>query len=406
MALDFPTSPANGATYSGYTYDATKGVWVINSSTITNMTVSDTAPSNPLSGDSWFDSTTGYVFVYYTDADSSQWVQTTGAYIDTALTNRVTTVENTRPLSNNYIINGGFDIWQRGTSLNTGAFTYRADRFLVDQNVTSERSTDVPSGAGVGYSMQISAGAGAAGIRQAIELPGTSIAGEFSNDTTWTISFYAKSATARDLSVSASFRAGIVGTAAKTVMPSVVIGTTQSSWARFSHTFTIPSGSISSANCLAFVINAAAGASSDVYFTGVQLEVGSVATPFRRNANSIQGELAACQRYYYRAVAGVAYGAFGLGFAASGTSVQVQTQYPVSMRTAPTAIETLATSNYVVADGVSRFVCSGSFALDTTQTTNERAIFTISSSGLTTYRPYAFTANNNVAAYLGFSAEL
>jgi microcystin-dependent protein len=79
--------------YSGYTYDATKGVWVINSSTITNMTVSDTAPSNPLSGDSWFDSTTGYVFVYYTDADSSQWVQTTGAYIDTALTNRVTTVE-------------------------------------------------------------------------------------------------------------------------------------------------------------------------------------------------------------------------------------------------------------------------------------------------------------------------
>jgi microcystin-dependent protein len=57
------------------------------------MTVADNPPSNPLSGDSWFDSTTGYVFVYYTDANSSQWVQTTGAYIDTALTNRVTTVE-------------------------------------------------------------------------------------------------------------------------------------------------------------------------------------------------------------------------------------------------------------------------------------------------------------------------
>ena len=94
MALNFPSSPANGATYSGYTYNATKGVWEVISSTITNMTVSDTAPSNPLSGDSWFDSTTGYVFVYYTDADSSQWVQTTGAYIDTALTNRVTTVES------------------------------------------------------------------------------------------------------------------------------------------------------------------------------------------------------------------------------------------------------------------------------------------------------------------------
>ena len=94
MALDFPSSPTNGQTFNGYTYDAAKSVWAINASTITNMTVSDTAPSNPLSGDSWFDSTTGYVFVYYTDANSSQWVQTTGAYIDTALTNRVTTVES------------------------------------------------------------------------------------------------------------------------------------------------------------------------------------------------------------------------------------------------------------------------------------------------------------------------
>ncbi|CAB4123774.1 Intramolecular chaperone auto-processing domain containing protein [uncultured Caudovirales phage] len=39
------------------------------------FTTSDTAPSSPAAGDGWFDSSTGFTYVYYTDADSSQWVQ-------------------------------------------------------------------------------------------------------------------------------------------------------------------------------------------------------------------------------------------------------------------------------------------------------------------------------------------
>lgn len=41
-------------------------------------TISDTAPSNPSSGDLWWNSTDGNLYVYYTDADTSQWVDTTG----------------------------------------------------------------------------------------------------------------------------------------------------------------------------------------------------------------------------------------------------------------------------------------------------------------------------------------
>ena len=36
---------------------------------------SDTAPENPVDGDVWFNSSNGVILVYYTDVDSSQWVE-------------------------------------------------------------------------------------------------------------------------------------------------------------------------------------------------------------------------------------------------------------------------------------------------------------------------------------------
>ena len=43
--------------------------------------VSDNAPSSPSAGDLWFDSTDGSLNVYYTDVDSSQWVEVSGSTI-------------------------------------------------------------------------------------------------------------------------------------------------------------------------------------------------------------------------------------------------------------------------------------------------------------------------------------
>ena len=43
-----------------------------------SVTASDTAPASPTAGDLWYDSVAGKLYVYYTDADSSQWVQTNG----------------------------------------------------------------------------------------------------------------------------------------------------------------------------------------------------------------------------------------------------------------------------------------------------------------------------------------
>ena len=42
----------------------------------TNVTVSDTAPSSPSAGDLWYKSDEGRLKIYYNDGDSSQWVDT------------------------------------------------------------------------------------------------------------------------------------------------------------------------------------------------------------------------------------------------------------------------------------------------------------------------------------------
>ena len=43
-------------------------------------TLGSTAPTSPSSGDTWFDSVSGRTYIYYTDADTSQWVESAPPY--------------------------------------------------------------------------------------------------------------------------------------------------------------------------------------------------------------------------------------------------------------------------------------------------------------------------------------
>jgi hypothetical protein len=115
------------------------------------------------------------------------------------------------------------------------------------------------------------------------------------------ISFWAKASSATTLSAALGQNFGSGGsTAVFQGFGSQAIGT---SWTRFVGTVTVPSISgktVGTNSYLECFISNPNNETNTIDLWGVQLEAGSVATPFRRNANSIQGELAACQRYYRR----------------------------------------------------------------------------------------------------------
>jgi hypothetical protein len=81
-AINFTNSPSNGdtTTVAGvtYTYNSTTSRWEITSGSGgggSAIEVGITAPSTPAAGQLWWDSSEFTPYIYYTDTDSSQWVE-------------------------------------------------------------------------------------------------------------------------------------------------------------------------------------------------------------------------------------------------------------------------------------------------------------------------------------------
>ena len=103
-------------------YDDQTSQWVNTTIDISATTVSDTAPTNPppANGDGWFDSSTGYLYVFYNDGNGvGQWVEVKANSADAAaLAARVSTLEtkadfpiqlNTQTINANYTIPAGYN---------------------------------------------------------------------------------------------------------------------------------------------------------------------------------------------------------------------------------------------------------------------------------------------------------
>lgn len=316
----------------------------------------------------------------------------------------------------NKILNGDFGIWQRGTSFNytgSAATTYTADRFAVYVNgngtyTISQQTFTAGTAPVAGYEGQyfcrfatntVGTSTQAIAFDQRIEDVRT-FAGQ-----TITVSFWAKADSARNITpyIAQNFGSGV----SATVQTS--LGTTgiTTSWVRYSFTTTLASISgktIGTSSYLNFYISLTPAASQTIDIWGVQVEAGSVATPFQTATGTKQGELAACQRYYWRAVSGGSYGLLGIsGYVVNSTTANINVNYPVFMRTIPTSVDY---STLTIQDSAASLYAVSAASINTDITNNYAAGLNITISGATSGRWARMLANNSTNAYIGFSAEL
>jgi hypothetical protein len=314
----------------------------------------------------------------------------------------------------NAIINGGFDIWQRGTSF-TAASVYTADRWFAGSQTTYTRSRQASGLTGIQYSMRVQRDSGSTNTSGGAIYYNLESADSYRfAGQTVTVSFYAKaganySPTSNALAYIAYTGTGTdqrrdqsTGFTGEATVASANV-TLTTSWQRFSYTAAI--GSTATQIALGFFsLNTGTAGANDWYeITGIQLEVGSVATSFKRSNGSggtIQGELAACQRYYYRLGTGNGQ-PLGLCQGETTNIPLAVAVLPVTMRTGPTLDQATGTNFYLVrtANANNNF---NSFTLESSSTTG--AVF-YSTGTIVSGAGGRFTTNN-ASSYVGFSAEL
>jgi hypothetical protein len=196
----------------------------------------------------------------------------------------------------NRIINGAMDFWQRGTSTTTSS-VYLADRWQAQfptGGTVSQETSSLPTGSRYAWKYVASATNAFMQMGQQIEYMNCI---DLQN-TTVAISFMARSVTTNAGSTALTVRtrtiAGVDGACLFAGSNSDTAVTLTTTWTRYTVTRTLPStfGSLS----LEFVLGNSHVSGDGIMLSQVQLEAGSVATPFERR--SYGQELALCQRYY------------------------------------------------------------------------------------------------------------
>ena len=172
-------------------------------------------------------------------------------------------------------------------------------------------------------------------------------------------------------------------------------------------------GSRTTANIATGVTNLAAATNNYWQVTGVQLEVGSIATPFE--FLPVQTELQLCQRYAWtiRDATNINSGSFD--FLAGGTAdnsgtARFSVQHPIQMRVPPSLVipSGAIASNYAILNASGVTACSAVPNIERNSDTH--TLLNASRTGMSTGQQVFLRSNGSVASFsnfiLLFSAEL
>lgn len=236
---------------------------------------------------------------------------------------------NSTVAGKNLLINGAFDIWQRGTSVTfLSGNVYLADRWCGGQRFQQSRQQRVSLGyqnteLNSQYAMRVStstvaksSGGTRMRLSQTVEslntyqargkqvtlsfwvrfsaatIPSVSNSGEslYGNWNAW-ITYYTTTTDAVQNTVGEDSDSGVIN---------INTGSLPTSWTKYTITGTVPNNANNIGVAMAFAGRGSTASADQHWYevAQVQLEVGSSATQFSRAGGDIQGELAKCQRYY------------------------------------------------------------------------------------------------------------
>jgi hypothetical protein len=286
-------------------------------------------------------------------------------------------------LYQNFLINGGFDIFQRGTS---AANTMRADRWSADNNQNASWSRQAFTANGVhpgnaqfvlraagdnGTSMRVVTAQGVENINTVkmigktvtfsgfirVSAATTSSAGSLG---ALTVNLGYTTATADSAFATTNYLVG--GASAVTYTQ----GSLPTVWAFFTTTMAIPTTATNVAVRIQFA-NSVVAATTDYYeLSNCMLNIGTQAAPFQLAGGSIGGETALCQRYYERMGDGM------VGAWLASTACTIAGRYAVPKRITP-VVTLLTTTPTVLQIAVGSKTGAGS-TISTTNASDQRGL--------------------------------